>query len=113
MSAMDFVLTAGDNGKPFTLHPGNSGELRLPETPTTGYVWTVDCASSILAVGEGEFTPQHTGLGGGGERRWVIAAKTAGTSTLSLKRWREWEGDASVIERYQVTFNITPAPASS
>jgi len=113
MSAMDFVLTAGDNGKPFTLHPGSRGELHLPETPTTGYVWAIGGSPTILAVGEGEFTPQGTGLGGGGERRWVITAKTAGTSTLSLKRWREWEGDASVIERYQVSFNVTPASASS
>ena len=42
------------------------------------------------------------------ERRWVIQAKTTGTATLTLKLWREWEGDPSVIERYQVTLAITP-----
>ena len=106
---MDFVLTSADNGTTLTLHPGNTGELRLPETPTTGYRWSLDPPPPILAITEADFTPPRSPtIGGGGERRWVIQAKTTGTATLTLKRWREWEGDPSVIERYQVTLAITP-----
>lgn len=106
---MDVLLTSADNGTTLSLHPGNSGELRLPETPTTGYRWSLDPPPPILAVTEADFTPpRSTTIGGGGERRWVIQAKTTGTATLTLKLWREWEGDPSVIERYQVTLAITP-----
>lgn len=109
--AMDFLLTSADNGQTVTLHQGARGELRLPETPTSGYRWTLQSAPPILAISEAEFTPRLTGLGGGGERRWLIQARTTGMGTLSLKRWRDWEGESSVMERYQVTFQITPPAA--
>ncbi|MEB3318910.1 MAG: protease inhibitor I42 family protein [Cyanobacteriota bacterium] len=113
---MDFVLTAADNGASLHLSPGSTGELRLPETPTTGYRWTLDSAPSNLVIGEGVFTasgegtlpPPQSALGGSGERRWVIQAKTAGRATLTLQRWRDWEGESSVVERYGVTLTISP-----
>jgi inhibitor of cysteine peptidase len=105
---MDFVLTSADNGTTIPLHPGNTGELRLPETPTTGYRWTIDSTPPYLVIKEGEFSAVSSPtIGGGGERRWVIQAKTTGSATLTLKRWRDWEGESSVVERYQVTLSIT------
>jgi inhibitor of cysteine peptidase len=110
---MDFLLTSAANGQTVSLHPGATGELRLPESPTTGYRWTLESAPPNLTIGEEDFTPFAPAPfapapGGGGERRWSIQAVSPGSGALALKRWREWEGEASVIERFQVTLAITP-----
>jgi inhibitor of cysteine peptidase len=105
---MDVLLTSADNGQMVSFPQGASGELRLPESPTTGYRWTLESAPPNLTLGEGEFTPVQPTPGGGGERRWPFQARSHGVATLALKRWRDWEGEASVIERFQVTLRITP-----
>jgi inhibitor of cysteine peptidase len=105
---MDVLLTSADNGRMVSLRQGASGELRLPESPTTGYRWTLESAPPHLTIGEGEFTPLHPSPGGGGERHWPLQARSPGVATLVLKRWRDWEGEASVIERFEVTLTITP-----
>ena len=51
---MDVLLTSADNGTTLSLRPGDSGELRLPETPTTGYRWSLDPPPPILALSEGD-----------------------------------------------------------
>jgi hypothetical protein len=36
-------------------------------------------------------------------------ARASGRTRLALKRWRHWEGDASIVERFAVTLDIKPA----
>ena len=33
--------------------------------------------------------------------------KLPGSTTVRLKRWRPWEGDKSVVERYDVTIDVS------
>jgi hypothetical protein len=35
-------------------------------------------------------------------------ARTPGRTRLALKRWRHWEGDTSIVERFSVTLDIKP-----
>jgi len=47
-----------------------------------------------------EYVPSAgAGLGAGGQRVFTFQALQAGTVSLQLKRWRQWEGDPSVTER--------------
>jgi hypothetical protein len=36
----------------------------------------------------------------------TLQAGEAGGGLLSLKRWREWQGDSSVTERFRVMLRI-------
>ena len=48
------------------------------------------------------------GVGGGGEQVWTFEARHPGTGQLRLKRWRAWEGDPSVQERFAVRIQVLP-----
>jgi inhibitor of cysteine peptidase len=101
------MLTQADNGRTIEAQPGARIVVTLPENPTTGYSWAMDGEGEALPLVSSEYaaTPA-AGVGGGGKRTLVFEAKTPGTASLRLKRWREWEGEASVRERYAVTVQV-------
>jgi inhibitor of cysteine peptidase len=102
------VLTAADNGKRIVLKVGAEATLRLPENPSTGYRWAVDAADSHLVdVSQSEYAPASNAPGAGGQAQWTLKAKAPGSTTVRLKRWRPWEGDRSVVERYDVTIDVS------
>jgi inhibitor of cysteine peptidase len=106
---MSTVLTAADDAKTVELRVGSDAVLRLPENATTGYRWAVDAVDrSLIEIKEGQYLSASNTVGSGGEAQWILHAKAAGVTQLKLKRWRHWEGERSVIERYEVTLRIVP-----
>ena len=106
---MSSVLTAADNGRTVELHVGDEVALRLPENATTGYRWAIDSPdANLVDIKEGEYVSTSEKMGGGGEAQWLIKAKTPGATSIKLKRWRQWEGESSVVERYEITLGISP-----
>ena len=106
---MSAILTAADNGRTIDLRVGDAITLRLPENASTGYRWAVDAAdANLIEIKEGDYVSQSKMPGGGGERQWSIQAKAAGSAQLKLKRWREWQGEGSVVERYEIHLRIAP-----
>lgn len=102
-------LTESDNGKTIPLKVGAEATLRLPENPSTGYRWALDAAdSSIAAVSQATEEAGGSAPGAGGAAQWTIRAAAPGSTTIKLKRWRPWEGDSSVVERYQITVTVSP-----
>lgn len=102
------MLSSSDNGKTVELQVGSTIELRLPGNPSTGYEWAVDADPAFVEMGDGRYMPSSNGVGSGGQLQWSIKAKAAGTTTIRLKHWRPWEGEPSVVERYEVTLAISP-----
>ena len=101
------TLTRSDDGRSIELPVGTSLELRLPENPTTGYRWTMDQVdSSVLHVTEPRFVADGRAVGQGGVRVFSFSATNPGHAPLSLKLWREWEGDSSVTGRFRVTLTV-------
>ncbi len=45
-------------------------------------------------------------IGSGGWRTLTFKAISAGTSPIKLKYWRAWEGDASVVKRFDITVQV-------
>jgi predicted secreted protein len=39
-------------------------------------------------------------------KTWKLVARRPGRTRVALKRWRHWEGDASIAERFAVTLDI-------
>lgn len=102
------TIVQEDKGKSFEVHLDDAIVIRLPENPTTGYRWAIDKVDEkLLELQESDFTPpSEPRLGAGGWRTLTFKAKSIGTSHIQLKHWREWEGDDSIIERFDVTIRI-------
>jgi inhibitor of cysteine peptidase len=108
---MSGVLTEADNGKTIELCVGGEVVLRLPENAATGYRWAVDAADgNLVEVKEGEYLAMSNAVGSGGEAQWIVRAKAAGATQVKLKRWRHWEGERSVVERFEFTLRIVHCP---
>ena len=102
-------LTRADDGKALTVNPGDVVSISLPETPTSGFRWAVDSSDpDILEPLDSEWheSVDTGGLGSGGERRLRFKVRQPGTTQLKLKRWREWEGDRSVVERFDTNLKV-------
>ena len=89
-----------------TLAVGDRATVRLPENPTTGYVWSVGEHGPGVAV-EDEFRrPAAAGVpGAGGEYAVRITAREPGSWVVRLRLARAWEGEA--LEERDVTITVT------
>ena len=106
---MSQILTENDNGTIVEYHVGGEALLRLPENASTGYRWAVEAAdSNLVDVQEGEYLPMSHAVGSGGEAQWIVRAKATGATQIKLKRWRRWEGESSVRERFEFTLRVMP-----
>jgi inhibitor of cysteine peptidase len=104
----NITLTEADKGKTIDVPQGTEVLIRLKENPTTGYRWAIDQNDdTVLPLQSSNFssTPSAA-VGAGGTRIFTFTAKQPGTAHLQLKQWREWQGDSSISERYDVTIQV-------
>jgi inhibitor of cysteine peptidase len=82
--------------------------VSLPENPTTGYQWAVEKsnAETIAPLDSEYIVAPESAVGAAGIRRFTFELMKAGTYRLELKHWRDWEGDASVTERFAATIEV-------
>jgi inhibitor of cysteine peptidase len=101
-------LTEADKDRTIDVPQGSEVVIRLEETPTTGYVWALDQTDDkVLPLQSSDFSPTPgAGVGAGGTRTFTFTAGQPGTAHLQLKLWREWQGDPSTIERYDVDIQV-------
>jgi inhibitor of cysteine peptidase len=105
---MTMTLTERDNGKHVSAQTGDTIEIHLAENATTGYRWEPDNLDTHLFELEGSAAdyPSNT-PGSGGEAKFLIKVRAAGSAPLRLKYWRRWEGEAGVIQRFEVTVDAS------
>jgi len=103
------TLTEADNGKTVTVRVGETVAVTLQENASTGYRWAIDGAGPALVTVHGPDASYPSGaVGSGGLVRWAFEAKAPGATNVALKRWRPWEGDASVVQRFGFPLSIVP-----
>lgn len=102
------VLTEADAGKTIQAHTGDQISIQLSANATTGYSWAIDKTdTSVLAFQRETYTPYPGGgIGSGGTAVFMFTAQHPGTVHLQLKYWRSWEGDSSIVKRYDVTIQV-------
>jgi inhibitor of cysteine peptidase len=102
------TITQADRGKTFTVCSGDVIVINLAENPTTGYQWAIDkIDSNAIELQNSEFSlPKNAGVGAGGEQIFTFGTKATGVARLQLKEWRSWEGDRSIVQRFDVTLQI-------
>jgi len=103
------VLTEDDDGKDLRLPANEALVIELVENPTTGYRWQLESAEGVAV--ESSYVPGDPGAapgtaGGGGKRRFTLELKGAGEVHLRAKLRRAWEGDTSILRRFQVGLRI-------
>ena len=107
MAGVTVTLTAADNGKVVDVVEGEAIALRLRENASTGYRWEFDgLDQTYVDAQEGESVRQADPSGTGGDTQWILVPRKRGTVEVRLKRWRRWEGEGSVRERFAVTLKI-------
>lgn len=106
-------LSQADNSKLITLSQGDILSIELPENPTTGFRWEIDQAADrseqaidIITLESSRFVSAGGGSGGGGDRTFILKAARAGTAQIVLKLWQPWEGESSIIDRFQLTLRV-------
>lgn len=99
-------LVETDEGTTVRAHVGDIIKLRLADNPTTGYRWELEPVAGGLVPLETSYEPSSSLAGSGGIGTWTVRAAEAGRVGLSLKRWRPWEGEASVQARFAVTVDV-------
>lgn len=124
-------LESHDSGR--LLYPRVDDELRLalPETPSTGFVWTVNGPGIVdqrggevpperldgasFALARDEFEPrgmsdQGLRFGAGGTRHLVYRVLQPGRHALQLVKRRPWQRDATVAETFEIELEVAPNP---
>lgn len=102
------TMTQEDNGKTVDIALDSELLVSLPENPATGYTWAIagkDDAMTDLV--ESIYVPTNLTPGRGGLRTFRFSMREEGVTQLRLKRWKPWEGDKSVVERFEVTLRIS------
>ncbi|MDQ1615551.1 MAG: inhibitor of cysteine peptidase [Actinomycetota bacterium] len=87
---MDLSLDESAAGSTHRVRVGDTVSIRLAETPTTGYRWSLDVDQARLRVDQDEFRAAGDARGAGGERLVVITALAPGATTLRLAKSRSW-----------------------
>jgi len=107
-SMSEVTLSKVNNGQVVTLKRGQILILHLDENPTTGYRWskpTLD--TQVLQLKNDNFNlPSNAGMGGSGQHAFTFQANNPGQVKLQLKNLREWAGEQSTIERFEVTVRV-------
>jgi len=103
------TLTEQDNGRRVPVQVGDLVEIHLAENATTGYRWAPDSYDAgVVKLAEATARYPNTAVGSGGEAIFRFEVVGAGSGTLSLKYWRQWEGAGSIIQRFAVTLDAGP-----
>lgn len=97
-------LTLADAGSRHTLSIGEEVRVQLPETPTTGYVWTAQLDDDALEVVDDHYDVAETPRGAPGLHTFAFRARRAGPTTLALVQSRAWEQGA--VEECRFDFDI-------
>jgi|SRR5215204_3700833 predicted secreted protein len=99
------LLSEQDRGRTIEVAEGDIFTVRLKENPTTGYRWSVETTNGLEQVGD-DFEAGGGAIGAAGVRVFEFRATRPGSHKLRLKNWREWEGEDSVIDRFEADIDV-------
>jgi predicted secreted protein len=98
------LVTDDDASLELHVSPG-AVEVRLPEAPTSGFLWTLVDPPPAVSLERDDYVPPSGGaVGGRGERVFHLAVSGPGRFELEFHLRRSSEGDAA--ERKTVTLIV-------
>ena len=100
------MLTAAENGTVVEARVGDEIVVRLPENPTTGFLWQIDDRDGPIELVDDTFgLGAPGGVGAGGIHEFSFRASAPGSAHVALKHQRPWEPEGTSTSRY--TFGVT------
>ncbi|MFL6706599.1 MAG: protease inhibitor I42 family protein [Massilia sp.] len=93
------VVDESAAGSSVDVAAGDVLAIRLKENATTGYRWTLETGDGVTM--EESIRPGAT-PGAGGMHEFRLRAANAGKRQLRWKHWRDWQGDDSIIGRFEI-----------
>jgi inhibitor of cysteine peptidase len=97
----ELILNDTDNGHTVEVGLQSIVTVRLEEMPTTGYLWEIETAEGLKMISD-SFEISGDAIGAGGVRVFQFCASDKGSHKLSIKNWRNWEGEGSKVDRFCV-----------
>ncbi|HWQ03809.1 MAG TPA: protease inhibitor I42 family protein [Longilinea sp.] len=106
-------VAEADQGKEFTLQPGDSIIIVLESNPSTGYTWEVKPVDNpvLQLSGEAVFKADNEKLGSPGKATLTFNAVTSGTQALTLIYHRPQEKEVQPSKTF--TINVTVSGSAS
>lgn len=99
------ILSNQDNGRTLEAKARSIITVRLEENPTTGYRWNVDSAGGLELISD-SFERKGDAIGAAGIRVFQFCTPEAGSHKLSIRNWRDWEGESSIIDRFYAIIKV-------
>ena len=96
------------NNKTLDVRIGDFVLIGLEENPTTGYLWRVEqTEKQIISIEDSKFRASGNGIGAGGVLEpFFLKYVSPGTSKISCRLKRGWEGGHNPIKQFQVFINV-------
>jgi predicted secreted protein len=97
-----------NDGGTYPVATGAVIQLRLPENPTTGYIWNLSVTTGLTLVNETYVPDDPTGrlVGSGGAHVWFLEAVTAGDQTITGVYRRPWEPASPGVSFYTLNLAV-------
>ncbi|BBQ01061.1 hypothetical protein BSFA1_61890 (plasmid) [Burkholderia sp. SFA1] len=101
------TITEADRGAVVEMRTGERLAVCLNENPSTGFRWALDGETRLFDIEDNRYTAASANLGSGGQTCWFLRAKGAGQEGVAFKLWRHWEGDKSIVKRFDFAANVS------
>ena len=88
-------INEDSDSKTIQVAQGDTIELTLEESPTTGYRWEIsEMDAQQIQLTDQHYTPhKEAGQGGGGIRTYHLKVLDKGPGQIALENRQRWEGD--------------------
>ena len=105
----EISIGQSENGETISLQVGDTIQVRLPENPSTGYLWQLASEEDFnLRLISAEYaTPQSSAFGARGMRVFLFKAVRPGEAEIQLIHKRPWEASAGE-NRFAVRIQVQP-----
>ena len=103
---MNHKISADKTIKEIVVQKGDTIEIELDESPTTGYSWEIaEIEGNVLGLQSSDYKRHKiVGIGGGGIRRLKFLVNELGNGSIKLKNWRKWSGD--IYQQFQLDVKV-------
>lgn len=101
------TFTASVCGGTVAVKAGEVFALELEENPTTGYRWDFTADAGVSVISSSYAANPGGMIGGAGLRQFQFQTNTPGAFALRGRLMRSWLGDASTIQRCEITVQVS------
>ena len=91
------VVDVQQSGTQVEVQVGQTLAIRLKENAGTGFRWSVEDAGGLTPD---DHVDRGAAPGAAGWREFRFRAPGPGKHRLVLRHWREWQGEASITQRF-------------